>query len=92
MNDYSATLTGNYIDSYEQYYTDWNDEISYVDSMLTWDAQFVYTGIDSLKITLGIENMFDEEPPFSNSETEGYDFATHDPRGRFIYGRLNWQF
>ncbi|WP_419649100.1 hypothetical protein, partial [Thiolapillus sp.] len=48
--------------------------------------------IDGLELIVGAENIFDEEPPFSNKETEGYDFSTHDPRGRFIYGRVNWRF
>ncbi|MEN8179742.1 MAG: TonB-dependent receptor [Pseudomonadota bacterium] len=90
--DYKARLATNYIDSYEQFYTDWDDEISYVDSMWTWDAQFVYSGIESTDITLGVLNLTDEEPPFSNSEIEGYDFATHNPMGRFIYTRLNYAF
>ncbi|WP_419608384.1 hypothetical protein, partial [Thiolapillus sp.] len=47
---------------------------------------------DGLELIVGAENIFDEEPPFSNKETEGYDFSTHDPRGRFIYGRVNWRF
>ena len=90
--DFATRLQTNYIGSYEQYYTDWYDEPSEVDDMQTWDFQFVYSGIESTDITLGVLNLEDEEPPFSNSETEGYDFATHNPMGRFFYTRLNYAF
>ncbi len=90
--DYGARLATHYIDSYEQYYSDWDDNYQQVGDMWTWDAQFVYSGIESMDITLGVLNLTDEEPPFSNSENEGYDFSIHNPMGRFWYTRLNYAF
>lgn len=89
---YMVALTGNYIGEYDDYYTNGNtDVVETVDAFITADLQFsadTFLG----KFTTGIDNVFDKEPPFANSETEGYDFATHDPRGRFIYGRYNIKF
>jgi iron complex outermembrane receptor protein len=85
--DYGASLAANYIDSYD----DPLDPTLTVDSLLTWDFQFVFTGIRNSTLTLGVKNLTDEDPPFAN-EPEGYDFATHDPRGRFMYGTFAYKF
>lgn len=41
---------------------------------------------------LGINNLFDTDPPFSDDETQGYDFTTHNPVGRFFCGRVKYAF
>jgi len=92
LHDYRVNVTGFYIDSYNQYYTNWYDVQKQVDSMWTWDLQFAYDGFQDIELVLGADNLFDEEPPFSNSELEGYDYSIHDPRGRYVYGRVNWHF
>lgn len=84
---YSALLRANYISSYDGKF----DPSFEVDSYRTFDTQFIYSGIKSSKLTIGISNLTDEEPPFANEE-EGYDFATHDPRGRYIYISYNYSF
>ena len=43
----------------------------------------------SSTFVLGIKNLTNEEPPVVN-ENGGYDYFTHDPRGRIFYGRLTW--
>ncbi len=87
-----ASLYANYVSSYNQYYTDHNDKQGKVDSFLTFDAQYRYTGFNNTTLSFGVDNILDEDPPFSNSETEGYDFATHDPRGRMFYGKIKYSF
>lgn len=87
---YGASLIANYIDSYDDTVNSANPD-NKVDSLLTWDAQFVYTGFRKTTITLGVKNITDEDPPFANEEV-GYDFATHDPRGRFLYGTFAYKF
>ena len=47
--------------------------------------------LDKTKITVGVLNVGDVEPPFSNIE-EGYDSATADARGRFIYASVRKTF
>ena len=43
----------------------------------------------SSTFVLGIKNLTNEEPPVVNVDG-GYDYFTHDPRGRIFYGRLAW--
>ncbi len=61
----------------------------------TYDLQGSYAGIKSLRITLGVKNLFDRDPPYTNqgfSFQSGYDPQYADPRGRFVYARLNYAF
>ena len=37
----------------------------------------------------GVKNLTNEEPPIVNVDG-GYDYFTHDPRGRIVYSRLTW--
>jgi outer membrane receptor protein involved in Fe transport len=85
--DYASSLTANYIDNYEDRF---NPDLE-VGSSLTFDVQFVYSGFANSDVTLGIENVTENNPPFANEE-EGYDYATHDPRGRFFYARYKYAF
>ena len=43
------------------------------------------------KISLGINNLFDEEPPAVETRI-AYDGQVHDPRGRVIYVRAKYSF
>ena len=66
-----------------------------VGSYTTWDAQFAYTGIKSLKLTLGVKNFADKDPPYTNyggGFVGGYDLSYADVRGRFVYGTASYKF
>jgi len=48
-------------------------------------------------VRLGVRNLFDEEPPFTavasyGSHATGYAASFADPRGRFYYASLSYQF
>ena len=59
----------------------------------TFDASVGFTGIKSLKLTAGVRNMFDKEPPFSNNDTRTLGFAqTDDVRGRYFYLGASYSF
>ena len=88
--DYAAVISTQYIDSYED--SNFDNDSHTVDSYQTYDGQFIYSGFENMSLTAGINNILDEEPPFSNSSYTGYDSATHNPTGRFYYVRLNHQF
>jgi iron complex outermembrane receptor protein len=47
--------------------------------------------LDGTKLTVGVNNVADEDPPFANL-FEGYDTATADPSGRFYYVALRKRF
>ncbi|MEP6738747.1 MAG: TonB-dependent receptor [Caldimonas sp.] len=60
-----------------------------------YDLQGTYTGFKSWRFALGVKNLFDRDPPYSNSGGQtsfqsGYDNQYADPRGRFIYGRITY--
>jgi iron complex outermembrane receptor protein len=60
-----------------------------------WDAQGTYTGFRNTTIALGIRNLFDRAPPFSNQGTFGqvmYDPRYADPRGRMLYAQVTLAF
>ncbi len=86
MSDYAATFTYNYISGYD----DVNPQLR-VGSFTTYDLQAMYLGIKSSRLTLGVKNLFDKEPPYSDQQ-EGYDYGTHDPRGRFYYIKYGYNF
>lgn len=61
----------------------------------TWSLSGNYTGIKHVDVTLGVRNLFDEDPPFTNQSTtfqQGYDPRYTDPLGRTWYARLTYKF
>ena len=87
---YSAGATVNYVDSFDQLY----GAVAEVDSHTTLDLQASYDLTDNSRITVGALNVTDEDPPWSDSETEGYSFATagHSPWGTVLYVRATVRF
>ena len=64
-----------------------------VDKWHTFDLQGSFTGIRNLRLTAGVRNLLDEEPPFYNGESSGgYDTFTHSLVGRFYYARATFTF
>jgi iron complex outermembrane recepter protein len=61
----------------------------------TYDLQGSYLGIKNLRLSLGIKNMFNRPPPYSNSGGQasfqsGYDPSYGNPLGRLVYGKLTY--
>jgi iron complex outermembrane receptor protein len=61
----------------------------------TYDLQTTYSGIKSLRFTLGARNILNRDPPYTNTGGQvtfqsGYDPEYADPRGRFVYGRITY--
>ncbi|QCZ93087.1 TonB-dependent receptor [Salinimonas iocasae] len=67
-----------------------------VDSQVLVDLQGGYNFSDSVRIVLGVNNLFDEEPPFAigdgDSDLYGYVGSVHNPRGRFVYSKVTLRF
>ncbi len=61
-----------------------------VASYESWDAQGTWEGLKRLKVTAGVRNLFDRDPPASrqrNTFQVGYDPRYYDPRCRtFVLG------
>ena len=87
----NATVVGRYTSSYE------DDGNVRIDDLLTFDAN---VGIDlagmfgsgpETKLTLGVINLTDRNPPFVNVPGS-YDSRSADPRGRRAYARVGIKF
>lgn len=71
------------------------DAHSRVGSWNVWDLAGTYQWRDSLDFTVGVQNLFDREPPFSNQTyafQSGYDPRYSDPLGRTLYTRATYHF
>lgn len=90
LDDWAATGRVNYIGEY----TDNVDAgaTGTVDSFVTFDGSVTYAGVKDWRFTLGANNLFDEEPPFSGSDFMGYDVETHSAQGRFAYAKVSYRF
>lgn len=57
-----------------------------VDAFTTVNLQLRYTGIENVRVLLGVDNVFDEEPPFAvgdgDTDLYGYVQSQHSPLGR----------
>jgi iron complex outermembrane receptor protein len=62
-----------------------------------YDVQARYTGLSNLELRVGIRNLLDKDPPYSNAGGQtsfqgGYDPTYADPRGRYFYAGLTYKF
>ncbi|MGQ3054497.1 MAG: TonB-dependent receptor plug domain-containing protein [Roseateles sp.] len=62
-----------------------------------WNLAVSYRGFKNLRLTVGARNVFDQAPPFVasssyGSHAAGFAGSFADPRGRFVYGTVTYQF
>jgi iron complex outermembrane receptor protein len=81
----STTFTASYISSDGYYIV--KDVLTY---NLNVSRQFKSDNrwFGNSTVRLGVNNVFDQDPPFSNRSSQGYDSGTADPRGRVGY--IEW--
>ncbi|MBS0449138.1 MAG: TonB-dependent receptor [Proteobacteria bacterium] len=87
---YSAGLTGHYKSGYADEFAP-----NQVPSYTTWDLYGAWQPTKQITLTLGVRNVFDRDPPFSNQAftfQQGYDPRFADPTGRTWYARGNYSF
>jgi iron complex outermembrane receptor protein len=97
---WSATMTQSYTSGYK-------DEVPSgvvppgfnpdVKSYTVYGLSASYTGIKNLKLTAGIKNLFDTDPPFTAHNLDfaagaGWDPRVADPRGRSFTLSVNYKF
>jgi iron complex outermembrane receptor protein len=85
--------------SYKSGYTDQNQVdpqyFNEVKSYTVTDVAVTWSGIKHTKLTFGVKNLFDVNPPFSNQGTtfqKGYDPRLTDAAGRTLLVRANVSF
>jgi iron complex outermembrane receptor protein len=91
MGSWETTLEQNY----QKGYTDVaanrapaGTPVRKVDPYDTFDLQVAYNGLRHMRLALGVKNLFDRDPPYTNLTSNflgGYDVSYADPRGRFVY-------
>ncbi|WP_233630984.1 MULTISPECIES: TonB-dependent receptor [unclassified Pseudomonas] len=87
-----ATLTNRFSSGYND---DDRSTHGKVGSWNVWDLAGTYTWRDTAQVTVGVQNLFDREPPFSNQTStfqSGYDPRYSDPFGRTLYTRVSYNF
>jgi iron complex outermembrane receptor protein len=92
---WSTTLGHSFQSSYIDVQTDPNGDLRRVGSLSLWDLQETYSGFKNLTLTLGVKNLFDTNPPVTNTNLSfqaGYDLSYYDPRARFVYARIGYSF
>jgi iron complex outermembrane receptor protein len=92
MKNLSAGITGDYIGSYfnDAYTVDGWPEGSYS----LFSGSVSYRGFLGTTVTLGVNNLFDKQPPFNGYDTSGFDPNTYSAGalGRFVYVRIRKDF
>jgi iron complex outermembrane recepter protein len=66
-----------------------------VGDYVTYDAQVLFNGIRNFQVALGVKNLLNTDPPYTNAGGQfaaGYDISYADVRGRFVYGTLTFRF
>ena len=95
LGPWSATLGNLYQSSYVDAGRDWEGAPRRVRSLSLWDIYATYTGFSQWKLALGVQNLFDRNPPFTTQQTTfqlGHDPTTYDARGRFVYASATYVF
>jgi len=100
IGNWDASLTQHF----QKGYHDSNGSIGGVQAMRnvgvydTFDGQLSYHLTPAWTFTAGVINIADSAPPYANYASSannfvgGYDLSYGDPRGRFVYGRVGFQF
>ena len=92
---WEATLIQNYQKHYADQLSTFSPAPRDVGSYETFDTQVAYRGIRNVRLSLGVKNIMDRDPPYTNAGGQfaaGYDITYADVRGRFVYGTVNYQF
>ncbi len=93
IQDWALTLANSYTSSYRDANSGGQD--NKVLSYSLWDLYATFTGEKNLTLTVGVRNLLDTNPPFSNQGQTfqvGFEPKFADPAGRSIFGRLVWKF
>jgi iron complex outermembrane receptor protein len=98
---FAATLSNTFSSGYE----DQNSAINVDDGSVVaanrvkpyslWDLSGSWQANRALKLRVGVQNLFDKAPPYSNQAyffISGYDPTYTDPRGRRFYANVNYAF
>jgi len=87
---WDTTVTWNYVPSYDQSF---GVSAERVGRWSTFDLQVVYRGIQDLELTVGGNNVFNQDPPWGDGDYYGYDSSGFaNPLGGFWYAQVRYRF
>jgi iron complex outermembrane receptor protein len=92
---FNAALFYNWSSGYQDQNLNLAGNPRHVGAYETFDITSSYTLAKALKVTLGIRNIMDKAPPFSNQNAYfqvGYDPTIGDPHLRTYYARLSYTY
>jgi iron complex outermembrane receptor protein len=98
IGPFDASLTQHFQKKYHDSASSITGANRYVSSYDTLDGQLSYHMNKAWTFTFGMINIADTPPPYANYASSannfvgGYDLSYGDPRGRFVYGRVGFQF
>ncbi|NRD72541.1 TonB-dependent receptor [Shewanella sp. VB17] len=91
MDDLAANVNLSYIGEFEDF-----NKTRTVDEQLLVDMSGSYRFNDTIKLSVGVNNVFDEEPSFAIGDEDGdfYGYVTsvHNPMGRYVYTKVTFNF
>jgi iron complex outermembrane receptor protein len=93
--NYGAGLSNHFTEHYVDYAPDAAGNLITVGNYSIWNGYVSYKPIPPLKLLVGINNLADTNPPFSNQEQNwqaGYNPIFSSPLGRTFYGRITYDF
>jgi iron complex outermembrane recepter protein len=91
---WELTMTQNYQEPYADSKSTISGVPRYVSAYDTLDMQGSYTGLDHFDFTLGVKNLFNHNPPYTNygsitnNFVGGYDLSYGSPYGRYVYATV----
>ncbi|MCH9690488.1 MAG: TonB-dependent receptor [Gammaproteobacteria bacterium] len=95
LADFGLSASFNYIGEFEDT-LEYEENTREVDAFMTLNLQARYSGFEQMTMSIGIDNVLDEEVPFAigdgDADIYGYASSLHDPLGRFVYGKLTYRF
>ncbi|MEB0208582.1 TonB-dependent receptor [Pseudomonas sp. CCC3.1] len=92
LGAYRASLVNRFTSSYKDANPDANARVA---SYTLWDISGGYTFDKTVDLDVGVKNLFDRDPPFTNQAynfQSGYDPRYADPLGRTFFARATYHF
>ena len=87
LGDWSASIIADYISEFENY-----SEVGTVERQIQVHPQISYRGFRDIKFTVGARNVFNEDPPFDEHSSTGYNQDISIPEKAFVYMRVSKDF
>jgi len=95
LGKWNATLANKYMSGYQDM-NDVDDQfVQKVKPYSIWSLSGMYAGFKNTEVTVGVKNLLNENPPFTNQYNTfqtGYDPRFADPLGRTFYVRATYKF